>query len=1064
MLTRLGRSFFSTPIFAEDEERTRLAGLLNAILLTALAIIIVYGVVALFVTPNDLTSFVSLVLFGLMLVSLLFLTRRGHVRWASLGFVLLGWGGLLLAVYSFGGVRGASYASLVGVIIIAGILMGGRAAGLMAGLSIVAGGLMLSAERAGNLRPNPDFLAPPNAWMGQSAVFILVAVLLMLADRSIHQALQGARRELGERKRAEMRQGLLLEIANATITLEDLDELYFTIHKTLQGVMPADNFYIALHDPAIGLLSFPYFVDEKEAPPAPYPLGHGLTEYVLRTGTPLLGRQEFFEKLVRAGEIEPIGAESIDWLGVPLKLKDKAVGVMAVQSYTAGVRYSQNELDILSFVSSQVALSIERQRAVEGIRQSEQKYQALTEQIPAVIYNDLATGSGETIYISPHVEEMLGYSAQDWIGDPNLCTRIIHPDDLQRVDRESENARRAERFSLDYRYIARDGRIVWVRDEAVLVKDETGKPGLWQGVMLDITAQKQAEEALRESRERLQLFFNQSLDGFFFSILDEPKEWDDSRDKEEVIDYVITHQHITEANDAMVEQYGATRENFLGRTASDFFAHDLEQGRQSRRKMFDAGRLRMETEERKDDGAPIWVEGDYVCMKDEQGRITGMFGIQRDITERKRAEEQSQLQLRRLRASNEIDRAITSSLDMRLSLDILLDQALSQLGVDAASILLLDDTSQTLEYAAGKGFRSTAICQSRLRLGEGLAGQAGLQRKVLHVSNLPEVDSQFVRAELLKDEAFVEYFGVPLVAKGLLKGVLDVFHRTPLHPDPQWLNYLETLGGQAAIAIDNAQLFEGMQKLNATLEQRVVDRTAQLEAANQELDAFSYSVSHDLRAPLRAVDGYARILADEYAPQLPAEAQRYLQNIRGGGQRMGQLIEDLLLLSRVTRRPLRRMPVNLSNIARAITAELKNAAPQRSIEFAIANGLTADGDPGLLQIVLENLLNNAWKYSSKRARARITFGSMRQPDGSRAFFVRDNGVGFDMAYADKLFGAFQRLHSDAEFEGTGIGLATVQRIIHRHGGRVWAEGEVRKGATFYFALGEQPDLPPGTFA
>jgi light-regulated signal transduction histidine kinase (bacteriophytochrome) len=169
---------------------------------------------------------------------------------------------------------------------------------------------------------------------------------------------------------------------------------------------------------------------------------------------------------------------------------------------------------------------------------------------------------------------------------------------------------------------------------------------------------------------------------------------------------------------------------------------------------------------------------------------------------------------------------------------------------------------------------------------------------------------------------------------------------------------------------------------------------------------------------------------------------------------MGKLIEDLLLLSRVTRRPLRRTAVNLSNIARAITAELKKAAPQRPIEFVIANGLAADGDPGLLQVVLENLLNNAWKYSSKCARPRIKFGSIRQPDGIYAFYVRDNGVGFEMAYADKLFGAFQRLHSDADFEGTGIGLATVQRIIHRHGGRVWAEGEVGKGATFYFTLDE----------
>ena len=239
--------------------------------------------------------------------------------------------------------------------------------------------------------------------------------------------------------------------------------------------------------------------------------------------------------------------------------------------------------------------------------------------------------------------------------------------------------------------------------------------------------------------------------------------------------------------------------------------------------------------------------------------------------------------------------------------------------------------------------------------------------------------------------------------------------------------------------------------LNTELEQRVVERTAQLTAANQELEAFSYSVSHDLRAPLRSIDGFSRILLRSYLDKLDTPGQDYLQRVRAASQRMGQLIDDLLELSRVTRVELRREAVDLSALGRAIAAELQQTQPGRQVTFVIAEGLVARGDARLLRVVLENLLNNAWKFTGKLTHAKITFDSTQQDDRP-VYCVHDNGAGFDMAYADKLFGAFQRLHPASEFEGTGIGLATVQRIIHRHGGRVWAEGAVGQGARFYFTL------------
>lgn len=227
--------------------------------------------------------------------------------------------------------------------------------------------------------------------------------------------------------------------------------------------------------------------------------------------------------------------------------------------------------------------------------------------------------------------------------------------------------------------------------------------------------------------------------------------------------------------------------------------------------------------------------------------------------------------------------------------------------------------------------------------------------------------------------------------------------------------------------------------------------TSQLEATNKELEAFSYSVSHDLRAPLRAIEGFSQALLEDYTERLDEQGRDYLNRVCGATQKMSQLIDAMLSLSRLTRGVMKREAVDLSALARTIADELQKTQPDREVEFVIAEGVTANGDATMLRIVLENFLGNAWKFTGKHPSARIEFG-VKQVDGKAAYFVRDDGAGFDIAYADKLFTAFQRLHTEAEFPGIGIGLATVQRIIHRHGGRVWAEGEVEKGATFYFTI------------
>jgi PAS domain S-box-containing protein len=266
------------------------------------------------------------------------------------------------------------------------------------------------------------------------------------------------------------------------------------------------------------------------------------------------------------------------------------------------------------------------------------------------------------------------------------------------------------------------------------------------------------------------------------------------------------------------------------------------------------------------------------------------------------------------------------------------------------------------------------------------------------------------------------------------------------------LSPLETEGGHLVTAAirdvtERRQAEHEIEELNATLQRRATE----LEVANRELESFSYSVSHDLRAPLRTIDGFSQALLEDYRDQLPRDAQHFLERVRVAAQRMAKLIDDLLELSRISRIPVERHPIDVSALAKSIAEELRQADPQRKVDFDIAPHLKANGDPELLRIAMQNLMNNAWKFTSRRPDAKIEVGS-NNGKGPRVFHVRDNGAGFDMAYANKLFGAFQRLHAVTEFPGTGIGLATVQRIIHKHGGRVWAESVVDQGATFYFTL------------
>lgn len=449
-------------------------------------------------------------------------------------------------------------------------------------------------------------------------------------------------------------------------------------------------------------------------------------------------------------------------------------------------------------------------------------------------------------------------------------------------------------------------------------------------------------------------------------------------------------------------------------------------------------------------------------MRDGAGEPEAIVCIGRDITERKRAEEQVRRQNEYLAALYETSLGLMNRLDLPSLLEAIITRAASLVRTGHGYIYVVEPGRREMAVQAGTGIFSQTVGM-KIMPGEGVAGRVWQSREPLVVEDYSSWPGRSPSFEKLNFHAVV---GLPLVSGEQVEGVLGIgFMEEGRRFEQDEIDLLARFAQLASIALDNARLYSAAQReigerrraesevkrLNEDLERRVVERTEQLEAAVKELEAFSYSVSHDLRAPLRAVTGFSNAMLEDYSPELDEAAQRYLKLIRDNAQNMGQLIDDLLSFSRMGRQQMEPVRVDMAQLARSVFDEIMIMSPGRKIEFQVANLAPACGDRAMLKQVFVNLLSNAIKYSRNREIACIKVGC-EPGDGENIYFVKDNGAGFDMKYSHKLFGVFQRLHSAREFEGTGVGLALVQRIVNRHGGRVWAEGKVGEGATFYFAL------------
>jgi PAS domain S-box-containing protein len=524
---------------------------------------------------------------------------------------------------------------------------------------------------------------------------------------------------------------------------------------------------------------------------------------------------------------------------------------------------------------------------------------------------------------------------------------------------------------------------------------------------------------------------------------------------------------ITSWNPAAEQIYGWQAEEVLGKLVDAFLQTKYEHVEQEDilREFMEQGSWSGEAIQQRKDGTRLTVLSSVSQVRDSHGKVIGVVAINRDITERKQAEDRIRRQVQSLSGLRAIDMAISSTFDRNVSLTVLLNEAVTQLGVDAAAILLLDPTTLTLEYAAGQGFTFSEIRNSRLRLGEGLAGRAALERRKVYIPDLAHIGSEFLRREALADERFRSYLALPLVAKGDVKGVLEIFHRSHLEANSEWLDFLETLAGQAGIAIENAQLFEDLHRSNLDLERRVAERTAELNRTNAELeranrtkDEFLANMSHELRTPLTSILGLSESLLEQRHGSLTEYQERSLKIVESSGHHLLELINDILDLSKIEagRFDFYPQPVVVEDFCRSCLTFIRAPAMKKSITVTYTNDAAVArilADPRRLKQVLINLLMNAVKFTPEQGNVTLQVTSDPEEDLIR-FSVIDTGIGIAPEDLQRLFQPFMQVDSrlNRQYEGTGLGLALVQRLTDLHGGSVTVDSEVGKGSRFTIKL------------
>lgn len=654
--------------------------------------------------------------------------------------------------------------------------------------------------------------------------------------------------------------------------------------------------------------------------------------------------------------------------------------------------YMESDLNLLQVTADLCGGAFDRMRTEAELHAKEQQYHQIVETTQEGIW--VVNSKGITTFVNRRMAEMLGYEQKEILGLTSFD--FMFPEDREKIIANIDEERRKEHRQLDLRLRRKDGEAMWALVTANPILDAQGKFAGSVGLLSDITKRKLVEEELRESEARFQSFMN-NLAGFAFIKDHEGR-------------YVFV-------NSTWEKLFGKTLGEMIGMTDEELFPGTMATTFKGSDAQLRAGKKPiqvMETIYHGEEPHSYFVSKFIIPGEAPEEELVG--GVAMDITERLKMQEQ-------LRESQARSQAILNS------------------ALDA--VVTIDHTGSIVEFnpAAEKMFGHKQEDVLGRNMGEVIVPPELRERHQQSLERCVQTGESNILGRLIEIKA--------MRADGSQFPVELTINRVEQGPRPLFTGFIRDI-------TERQEAEQEIRQLNTSLEKRVNERTAELQATNKELESFCYSVSHDLRAPLRAIDGFSQALEEDYATLLDQDGKNYLDRVRKATRRMALLIDDLLELSRVSRAELKIQDVDLSQMARLVMEELQHGHPERKVEWVGAPRLRAKGDPRLLRVALDNLLGNAWKFTRTQPNPRIEFGVTVQ-DGQTVYFVRDNGAGFDMNYADKLFGVFQRLHSTNEYEGTGVGLANVQRVIHRHGGCVWADAKVNQGATFYFTLPKAED-------
>jgi len=784
----------------------------------------------------------------------------------------------------------------------------------------------------------------------------------------------------------------------------------------------------------------------------------------LDTLGPLIARRfNHMERVIELRRDRGILAASDFMLqGEGIRLTDDIVRIIAdmekeerdlLAQRTAAVEASRRRTDAVTLVGSFLAIGLllvsasivyhelfQRKRTDEALRENEERYRALVTATSQIVWTTNAQGevSGDL----PLWRKFTGQSEEEIKGWG--WANALHRDDRQRtMDVWSNAVGKRSLYETAYRLRRHDGEYRYVAVRGVPVLKPDGSVREWVGTCADITERHLAAEAVRRASA-----YNRSL-------------------LEASLDPLVTinpQGRITDVNNATEKVTGYSRNELMGTDFSNYFTKP-ERARAGYQQVFREGWVQdYELEVRHRDGHTTPVVYNASVYKDESGRAMGVFAAARDISERKKAEEELLQVNRALKALTECNEAM-----VRASKESDLLERVCRVLVEVGGFRLVwvgyaeQDEAKSVRPVAHAGFEEGYLATLNItwadeERGRGPTGTAIRTGQPCVARSYLE-DPKVVpwRAEATR-RGYASSIALPLIADGRTLGALTLYSQAVDAFHGKEVSLLEDLATDLAFGIhalragtERKRAEEEIRSLNENLERRVGERTAELEAMNKELEAFTYSVSHDLRAPLRHIDGFSRLLQEDYSSKLDDTAQHYLDRIRTGTLNMGRLIDDLLSLSRIGRREATPKLTDLGSLVKEVLNEFESETIGRRIEWKVGGLPFVECDPSPMKLVFRNLLSNALKFTRPRDVAVIEVGQT-VVNGQPAIFVRDNGVGFSMKHVDKLFGVFQRLHREADFDGTGVGLATVLRIIHKHSGRTWAEGEVNKGATFFFSL------------